>query len=377
MRQLFLLLPVLILLGGVTTFCAAEDGVIGPGDTLKITVLGEAELTRQTIVNEAGKVSIPLAGEVSVAGLTPTQAAEILTQQLAKYIKRPNVTVELAASARKGVVVTGAVKTPGAYQLESGGRLMDAIAAAGGVLPQCDLTKISITRGSDKTAATYDLVTYKQTADNSLNPEVESGDIVTVPDTIPITGEIFMTGEVVQRGAIPLREGMTVRDAVGAAGGFTANADPINSTIKHTGQPTSVSLNIAGAMQGDPAADVLLKNGDWIYIPAIQQQGTFSVFGEVNNPGIFPIRGKVQVTDAIAQAGGLTQRAKAAARVISASGGPVILDISKIMNGTAQNNEIKPGDTVFVDRRRQGIDPFRAIGAGASLLWAIIRIGGG
>lgn len=373
MRRAFYVFAMVLLL--VTSPpVAAEEGVIGPGDTIRIAVLGEEQLTRQVIVDPGGNIALPLAGELKVGGLTPGQAAEMLRTELAKYVKRPDVTVDIVATGRKNVVVAGAVRNPGAYEVDANARLMDAVALAGGSLPLANLAKVTVTRGQDKTTTTYDLATYAETADDAQNPPLQAGDIVTVPEMVPVRGEIFVTGEVVERGPMPLREGMTVRDAIGAAGGLTENADPTNATIKRAGNPASVPLDVAVAMEGDPRADLQLNSGDWIFIPSVQQLGTFSVFGEVNRPGTYPIRGKVLLTDAVAQAGGLTQRAKTSdVRYTKSDAAPVRVDIAKVIDGASENPELKPGDSIFVGRRREPIDPFRAAGVAISLLWAILR----
>lgn len=360
------LVSLLILAAFVPVF--AEDAVIGAGDTIKVTVLGEDQLTRQVVVDPAGRAVLPLIGEITVSGITPMRAAEAIKQGFTKFLKRPDVTVEVIEKAKRIVVVTGAVKTPGQCQIEPGARLADAIALAGGSLPGADLSKISVIRSRDKSTSSFDLATFKTTANDALNPELESGDMVNVPEMNPVQGEVLMMGELTQRGAIPLRQGMTIRDAIGTAGGLTANADTSNVTLKRVGESASVPIDLAKAMAGDPAVNVTLNNGDSINVGTIQQLGTFSVVGAVNNQNTFPLRGKVTLTEAIAQAGGFTREAKATVKVTSANGTSQVYDIHRQVNVA-----INPGDTIFVEHRKQKLDPFRILTVGASLLYAITR----
>lgn len=374
-RRAPIVLAMFVICAGLCLPVAAEDGAIAPGDTLRITVLGEADLTREVVVDARGKINIPLVGEVQVTGLTSARAAEVLRAELSRFVLRPDVTVDIIATAVKNVVVAGAVNNPGAYSVDATARLMDAIALAGGSLPYSNLTQVSITRGKDKTTRTYDLAMYRETADNVHNPLLEAGDIITVTEMVPVLGEVFLSGEVADRGVVPLREGMTVRDAIGAAGGLTENADPTNATIKRAGYPTTVPLDLVQAMQGNPTADLDLKNGDFIFVPAIMQLGTISVFGEVNRPGSYPARGSVLITDAIALAGGFSQRAKPSdVRITRVGSAPVIVDVGKIVDGVSENPEIRAGDTVYVSRGRERIDVLRVAGIAVSIGYLIVRM---
>src|SRR5882762_3689363 len=54
---------------------AQESLLIGPGDLLHITVLREPDLEQKVRVRDSGEISIALIGDIPVAGLTPTDAA--------------------------------------------------------------------------------------------------------------------------------------------------------------------------------------------------------------------------------------------------------------------------------------------------------------
>ena len=52
---------------------------IGAGDVLHITVWEEPQLTETAVVRPDGKVSMPLVTELTVGGLTPEAAQQVLT----------------------------------------------------------------------------------------------------------------------------------------------------------------------------------------------------------------------------------------------------------------------------------------------------------
>ena len=65
-----------LLLWMVALGAAAQAGdKLGVGDAVRVTVFQQPDLTLETRIGEAGTISMPLAGQVKVAGLTTTAAA--------------------------------------------------------------------------------------------------------------------------------------------------------------------------------------------------------------------------------------------------------------------------------------------------------------
>ncbi|MBV8726828.1 MAG: polysaccharide export protein, partial [Candidatus Eremiobacteraeota bacterium] len=142
-RRVVRLASSLLLIGGIAVFaCSAaradsEHYLIHRGDQLAVQVFGEdsfKQLSPPTVLPD-GTITLPLAGRVRVANETTDGAAREIAKALQKFIRHPVVTVAIAAAGQANVLVMGDVKTPGKYALRSGGRLTDAIAAAGGLMP--------------------------------------------------------------------------------------------------------------------------------------------------------------------------------------------------------------------------------------------------
>src|SRR5450432_139022 len=97
---------------------AAPQGyVIGPEDTVHVSVWKEADLTTTLPVRPDGMVSLPLLNDVQAAGLTPMELAASITAKLKKYLADPRVTVVVTAINSKKVYVTGEVLHSGAVTL--------------------------------------------------------------------------------------------------------------------------------------------------------------------------------------------------------------------------------------------------------------------
>jgi polysaccharide biosynthesis/export protein len=356
----------------------AEEETIAPGDILSVTVLGEPDLTKRVIVDSHGKITIPLANEVQVGGSTTSQAADKLRDQLTKYLKNPQVTIEIAEAAKRQVVVSGAVKVPGVYDITSNTTIVAAITLAGGYNPDADLSQITVTRGAKRDVVlNVDLTKFFAGANPEANIMLQAGDTIVVPESSTVGGSVFVLGEVTQKGPQPIRQGLTFREAIASAGGLTDQADTSKITIKHRADSAGTPVEYVKAISGDPAMDIAMQPGDTIFVPALETQGMFTILGPVARPGQYPIRGTMYITDAIAAAGGATDRGnlnKISLTRSAASGGKaetLKLDVPKIAEGKSENVAMQPGDTVMVSERKAPVDKIRVAGFLLSLIYLL------
>jgi polysaccharide export outer membrane protein len=118
---------------GATTGKAHDPSyLIGADDILAVNVWKEAEVSRTVPVRSDGKISLPLAGEVQAAGLTPKQLETEVAKKLESYISEPEVTVIVQEIRSRRFNILGQVAKPGTYLLTNSTTVLDAIAMAGG-----------------------------------------------------------------------------------------------------------------------------------------------------------------------------------------------------------------------------------------------------
>jgi polysaccharide export outer membrane protein len=122
--------------------------VLGPLDTVDIDVFGVEELSREQIqIDSSGRIAFPLAGTVTVTGMTIDDLARELEGRLrGTYIRDPKVTVNLRKAVSQAVTVEGAVKEPGVYPAYRGMTLMRAIASANGESEYAKLKEVVVFR---------------------------------------------------------------------------------------------------------------------------------------------------------------------------------------------------------------------------------------
>src|SRR5919109_4513987 len=130
----------------------AQTEKLGVGDTVRVTVHQQPDLSTEARVSERGTVALPLVGEVKLAGLSQVEAAGTIAESYKKgqFLRNPQVTVALTAVRSKQVSVLGAVARPGRYALDdTSSKLADVIAAAGGVTAVGD-DMVTVLRGSQE-----------------------------------------------------------------------------------------------------------------------------------------------------------------------------------------------------------------------------------
>jgi polysaccharide biosynthesis/export protein len=133
----------------VITVSGAPPGpyMIGPDDVLEVIVWKEPELSAQQLpVAADGTITEPLAGRIQAAGKTTQEVKDELTMKLKPFVDNPNVTVRVVDARSQVIFIQGAVNKSGAFRLQSGEYLSQAIAEAGGLTEFADASQIRIER---------------------------------------------------------------------------------------------------------------------------------------------------------------------------------------------------------------------------------------
>lgn len=119
---------------------------LGSGDTVRIEVLGEAELTLDALIDPSGMINYPFLGTIAAAGGTVRDLQQRIRNDLrAGYLVNPDVRVSLASY--RPVFISGQVRTPGSYPYTLGLNVEKAITLAGGLTPFGSTSRIYRQRG--------------------------------------------------------------------------------------------------------------------------------------------------------------------------------------------------------------------------------------
>jgi len=159
---------------------APPDYVIGADDVLSIVFWKASEISGHVRVRPDGKISLPLLGEVSAAGLTPESLRQQLETRAGPFFADIIATVMVDEINSRRVFVTGAVGRPGAFPLNGRVTVLQALALAGGFTEFADREHVEIIRPdearSDRLRFNYKTVVEGKAPDVALKP----GDTIVV-----------------------------------------------------------------------------------------------------------------------------------------------------------------------------------------------------
>jgi len=221
------------------------DYEVGPGDVIEVAVYGNDDLSRIPTVQTNGSISLPLLGEVQVAGLTIAEVQRKITNLLAKdYLVNPQVEVKVRDYNSQYVSVVGEVNSPGRKPLRGRTRLIDLLSEGGGFRPTAS-GEVMITRTDGEFESGQKSITVRITRSASpsmqdlvnLELQLKTGDIITAFPKSFVT----VDGEVTRPGRYAIESDLTVTGAISLAGGFTRfgsndvklrRTDPVDGKVK-------------------------------------------------------------------------------------------------------------------------------------------------
>jgi len=212
---------------------ASDQYVIGPADTLAITVVDEADLTRKYLVDTDGSIQMPYIGRVQAAGFTVEDLRRHITDALKKdWIKNPQVLVGVEQYKARSVLVTGAVRAPQRVTLTGlTMSLLEALTLAGSPTSSAanEVTVVRAPKPGQKEPETI-TVDRRELEIGKAGRDVvlEDGDIINVPEA----KKFYVSGAVKNTGALVYENGMTVARALVLAGGLTERGSDRRITIK-------------------------------------------------------------------------------------------------------------------------------------------------
>jgi polysaccharide biosynthesis/export protein len=123
---------------------------VGPGDVLWIRVWDEGRMSGTVPVQQNGKITMELLGDMDVGGKTPNEIQEMLTQAMKKYVTKPLVTVTVWEVGSKKYYLDGLFARPGEYPLVTPTTILEAISRAGGLQDFANAKKIYVLRGDKR-----------------------------------------------------------------------------------------------------------------------------------------------------------------------------------------------------------------------------------
>ena len=162
----------------------ARLAFVGPLDRIFVNVFGVPELSREMQVDAGGRIAMPLIGSVDAGGKTAAELGREIERQLAlRYVRNPNVTVNIVSSVSQVVTVDGQVVEPGLYPVTNQMTLLRAVASARGLSEFAKLDDVVILRTVEgkRMAGLYNIAAIRRGA--YADPSVYANDVIVVGDS--------------------------------------------------------------------------------------------------------------------------------------------------------------------------------------------------
>ncbi len=163
----------------------AKPYVLGCGDAIRVTVWRHEEASADVVIAPDGKISLPLIGEITAAGLTVDELKDELNKKFQDYINEPHVTVTLREINSLKIYVIGEVSRPGEYKLNTTTDVLQAISLAGGFTMYANKSKIKIIRkeGDKKIKINFNYNEVVKGKNLAQNIPLKPGDVIVVSES--------------------------------------------------------------------------------------------------------------------------------------------------------------------------------------------------
>jgi polysaccharide biosynthesis/export protein len=277
------------------------DYVVGPGDSLSISLWGGISTKMTRVVDRQGRVTLPEAGPVLVSGHSLGDVQEAVQKAISTQYRDTSADVSVSRLRTVRVYIVGEVEDPGAYDISSLSTALNALVAAGGATAKGSLRTLKHMRGHDEieTIDAYDLLLHGAAPDAK---RLENGDSLMVP---PVGPQVTVTGMVRRPGIYELKNEKSVADVLELAGGILPAAALRHVEVQRLeahDKRTMMSLNLEPDKdQVATLSSFEIKDGDQVHIFPIATYNQDAIYlqGHVQRPGRYSYQKGMKLTDVV------------------------------------------------------------------------------
>jgi protein involved in polysaccharide export with SLBB domain len=280
------------------------DYVLGPGDGLTLNIWGGISQSLTRVVDREGKIVLPEAGSLLVAGLTMQHAQSAIESALKQQFRNARVDVTIARLRTVRVYVVGDVQRPGAYDLSSLSTPLNALYSAGGPTGVGSLRIVRHYRGKQliREVDLYDFLLHGVHLDEE---RLQSGDTLLIPPAGP---QVAIYGMVKRPAIYEMKSASTLAEMLDDAGGVTVAAALNHITVERiqpNQQRETLSLDLPAKDTSQTTLNAIssfsVKDGDRIHVASILPYSERSIYveGHVARPGRYPYRDGMQLSDVL------------------------------------------------------------------------------
>lgn len=280
------------------------DYILGVGDGLTINLWGGVSQSFSRTVDREGKIVLPEAGTIVIAGLSLERAQLLVQNALSQQFRDAKVAITIARLRTVRVYVVGDVQRPGAYDISSLSTPLNALYAAGGPTSIGSLRTARHFRGKEliREVDLYDFLLRGVRPDTD---RIEDGDTILVS---PVGKQVAVAGMVKRPAIYELKDETKLSDVLNDAGGLLVSAALTHITIERVevqGHRATLTVNLPEGSTAESSRTLLdtfaIQDGDRITVAPILPYSEKSIYveGHVVRPGKFPYRDEMKLNDVL------------------------------------------------------------------------------
>jgi polysaccharide export outer membrane protein len=305
---------------------APSDYLIGAGDLVSVQVFDVPEISRELRVSQTGTVGIPLIPvRLHVSGLTEMQAERKIQEVLEAngLVSHPEVTVTVKEKKSRPITIVGAVSRPMVYEADRQVRLIDVLAAAGGINPDAG-DHVIVTRPE------------RDPSSDSSTAGTSTEDSAPAPTQDPAPQEADSS------------------PAASPSGVARTDSPPPDPSPAPPLLANTITISLNQMLEaGDMANNIVILPGDVVTVP---HAGIIYVLGAVSKPGGYTVlndRAQLTALKVLSLAGGLNRTAKSDHAVIvrkdtNGQQHEVEVDLKKVMRFEEEDVQLRASDILYV-----------------------------
>jgi len=271
--------------------------VLGPGDEVVVLAYGMVDISERLIIDREGRVLIPRAGPLTLAGVPLGEAERVISAHLGKIYRNFKLTVTMGRVRSAEVFVVGQARNPGKHVVSGLSTLINALFETGGPNANGSLRAVELRRAG-KTVATVDVYQFLARGVDSADAKLQPGDVIFIPPAGPSAA---ILGTVNAPAIYELKADDTLKSVLDLTGGLPVLAAPQKAQLERIDPSRDVAryvedfaLDAAGLARKLQAGDVLT-----VFPISPQIADVVTLQGNVASPMRYAYRKGMRVADLV------------------------------------------------------------------------------
>lgn len=324
------------------------DYILGPGDQILIDVWGASQKSFDSQISPEGNIIVEGVGPIKLAGMTVTEANNVVKEMLNEYFGGSSVSLSLGSTRNVKVEIVGDVVAPGSYTLSAFSTIFNALYMAGGINELGTLRNICLFRNG-KNISKIDVYDYIINGNNKGNVRLQDNDLIIVG---PYDAIVNIQGKIKRPMMYEVKKDETLANLLSFSGSFTGDAFKKSvRVIRKSGREYSIHTVLKENLNS-----FHLEDGDSIYIDSIipRFSNMVEIKGAVFHPGMYELGENINtVMDLIEAADGLREDAFLTRAVMHRRKPDMTLyaksvDLEGILNGSTADIKLNKEDVLFI-----------------------------